>query len=115
MTFVGFAIAIAATIALGPLCWVPYLLIYLWLRVSGLTPKQLRQKRTVVRVPHVGFVDPALFAPIQHTPPTDHAPFLAHLPSPPHPDRMTFDRTTGSMRRSIFDNGEPPAGPSSLD
>lgn len=113
-SILGFAIAIAATIALGPLFWLPYLLIYLLLRASGLTPKQLRKKREVVKVPSVGFVDPKLFEPIPYTPPTDHAPFLAHLPDLPNPDRIEYTVTNGRLHRSVFDSGEPPTR-SSLD
>lgn len=103
-SLLGFAIAIAATIALGPFFWVPYALLYLLLRGSGLTPKQLRTparakpQATNDEPVFVGEDIALLYAPLPVPVRTAHAPWLADLPT---------------VTPSIFD--VPPSGPSSLD
>lgn len=39
------ALVVVCTIALGPFFWVPYLVVYLLLRASGLTPKTFNKKK----------------------------------------------------------------------
>lgn len=85
----GVVIVVVCTVALGPLFWVPYAILYVMLRASGLTPRQLRRRPAAKHARP----DPGISLPIVFVPTPEPQPV-----APP---------------ASIFDT--PPRGPSSLD